>query len=57
MIDSKKSLLKNIPKKTGIYIMRNTNGKPVYIGKAKDLKSRVSSYFNQSADQLPGKRN
>jgi len=53
MIDSKKSLLNNIPKKTGIYIMRNTNGKPVYIGKAKDLKSRVSSYFNQSGDNRP----
>jgi len=53
MIDSKKSLLKNIPKKTGIYIMRNANGKPVYIGKAKDLKSRVSSYFNQSGDNRP----
>lgn len=53
MIDSKKSLLKNIPKKTGIYIMRNTNGKPVYVGKAKDLKSRVSSYFNQSGVNRP----
>ncbi len=53
MIESKKSLLNNIPKKTGIYIMRNANGKPVYIGKAKDLKSRVSSYFNQSGDNRP----
>ena len=53
MIDSKKTLLKNIPKKTGIYIMRNTNGKPVYIGKAKDLKSRVGSYFNQGGDNRP----
>ena len=53
MIESKKSLLNNIPKKTGIYIMRNTGGKPVYIGKAKDLKSRVSSYFNQSGDNRP----
>ncbi len=53
MLKSKKSLLENIPKKTGIYIMRNTSGKPVYIGKAKDLKSRVSSYFNQSGDNRP----
>ena len=53
MIDAKKSLLKNIPKKTGIYIMRNAGGKPVYIGKAKDLKSRVSSYFNQNGDNRP----
>jgi len=53
MIESKKSLLKNIPKKTGIYIMKNTNGKPVYIGKAKDLKNRVSSYFNQKGDNRP----
>lgn len=53
MIDSKKSLLKNIPRKTGIYIMRNTGGKPIYIGKAKDLRSRVGSYFNQSGDNRP----
>ena len=53
MIESKKSLLANIPKKTGIYIMRNASGKPVYIGKAKDLKSRVSSYFNQGGDNRP----
>ena len=53
MIESKKSLLKNIPKKTGIYIMRNINSKPIYIGKAKDLRSRVGSYFNQSYDGRP----
>ncbi|MGI9553419.1 MAG: excinuclease ABC subunit UvrC [Thermodesulfobacteriota bacterium] len=53
MIESKKTLLKKIPKKTGIYLMKNMSGKPIYIGKAKDLKSRVSSYFNLGGDNRP----
>ena len=53
MVDQKKSLCKDIPKKTGIYLMKNSAGKPIYIGKAKDLKSRVSSYFNNGGDNRP----
>lgn len=29
----------------GVYIMKNTNGKVIYVGKAKSLKNRVVSYF------------
>jgi len=53
MIESKRTLLKDIPKKTGIYLMKNRSGKPIYIGKAKDLRSRVGSYFNVSGDNRP----
>lgn len=33
----------------GCYLMKNKNNQVIYVGKAKNLKSRVSSYFNQSA--------
>jgi len=38
-------LPKQLPENPGIYIFRDTKGTPIYIGKAKNLKSRVSSYF------------
>ena len=37
----------------GCYIMKNTQGKIIYIGKAKSLRKRVTSYFRKSADHLP----
>lgn len=37
----------------GCYIMKNESGKIIYIGKAKNLKNRVSSYFRRDADHLP----
>ncbi|MDR2437184.1 MAG: excinuclease ABC subunit UvrC [Endomicrobium sp.] len=38
--------LEQIPKLPGVYIMRDGIGNIVYIGKAKSLKDRLSSYFN-----------
>jgi len=40
--------LKELPNKSGVYIMHDINGDIIYVGKAKNLKKRVSSYFNQS---------
>lgn len=37
-----------IPHKPGIYIYKDKNGKVIYVGKAVDLFSRVSSYFSKS---------
>ena len=39
--------LKNIPKKPGIYQFWSDTEELIYIGKAKNLKNRVSSYFNK----------
>ncbi len=37
----------------GCYIMKDKTGKIIYIGKAKNLKNRVSSYFRPWQDHLP----
>ena len=49
MINKKiRSLVKNIPKDPGVYFFKDKNNKILYIGKAKSLKSRVSSYFSKT---------
>lgn len=40
------NILKALPAKPGVYQYFDEKGKIIYIGKAKSLKSRVSSYFN-----------
>ncbi len=35
----------NIPKHPGIYLMKDVSDNIIYIGKAKNLKNRVKSYF------------
>ncbi len=35
----------SIPRTPGIYLFLNKSGTPIYIGKAKNLKNRLSSYF------------
>lgn len=37
-----------LPTRSGCYLMKNKDGKVIYVGKAKSLKSRVISYFNNS---------
>jgi len=36
---------KNIPDSPGVYLFRDANGRVIYVGKAKSLRSRLSSYF------------
>jgi excinuclease ABC subunit C len=42
-----KSALKKIPHKPGVYQFWDTESELIYIGKAKDLRNRVNSYFNK----------
>ncbi len=38
--------VKNLPTNPGIYLFKDQTGKVIYVGKAKSLKDRVSSYFD-----------
>ncbi len=42
-----KEKIKNLPGKPGVYQYYDSSGRIIYIGKAKNLKKRVSSYFNK----------
>lgn len=44
--------INKFPTNPGIYIMKNKQDKIIYIGKAKNLKNRISSYFNNPNSSL-----
>ncbi|MDE5618573.1 MAG: excinuclease ABC subunit UvrC [Clostridia bacterium] len=46
MNDALRQKIKDLPTKSGVYIMYSQSGQILYIGKAKVLKNRVSQYFN-----------
>ncbi|MBE6383175.1 MAG: excinuclease ABC subunit UvrC [Lentisphaerae bacterium] len=48
-----KERLKTVPDRPGCYIMRDRQGAIIYVGKAKNLKRRVSSYFRPGAKHPP----
>ncbi len=43
------TLLDNLPTKPGCYLMKDSAGKVIYVGKAINLRNRVRSYFHSSA--------
>lgn len=49
VISNLKEEMKNLPSTPGVYLFKNSSGKVIYVGKAKNLKSRVSSYFQLGA--------
>ncbi|RLC37823.1 excinuclease ABC subunit C [candidate division Kazan bacterium] len=45
--------LKRLPDQPGVYVMKDSLGKVLYVGKAKNIRKRVASYFNRQ--QKPAK--
>ena len=50
-----KAAIKNIPHKPGVYQYYDGHNELIYIGKAKDLKNRVNSYFNNDSHKINAK--
>lgn len=46
-------LLERFPKEPGVYLMKNSAGIVIYVGKAKQLKRRVKQYFSKKPDNRP----
>ncbi len=44
--------ISSFPKSPGVYLMKDREGRVLYIGKGRDLRARVASYFQDSTDLL-----
>ena len=53
---TKSGLVKDIPADPGVYLMKDNTGNIIYIGKAKNLKKRVFSYFSKSYSNGSGRK-
>src|SRR5215469_10378161 len=42
--------IRSIPPSPGVYLYKNLAGEVIYVGKAKSLRHRVSSYFHEGRD-------
>ena len=49
--DRLKEFIKNLPEDAGVYKFFRTKNIPIYIGKAKNIKKRVTSYFSDNKNQ------
>lgn len=50
-ISDPKAYLKTLPKEPGVYQMKNSKNQVLYVGKARNLQKRVSSYFHRCLDK------
>ena len=55
MVDFK-TKLKDVPENPGVYLMLDSLGNIIYVGKAKKLKNRVTQYFQDNISHTPKTR-
>lgn len=55
-MQSSKEKLKKLPTTPGCYLFKNKDQEILYVGKAKNLRNRVRSYFATNADLAPAKQ-
>ena len=48
LLDSK-AFVKSLRRGPGVYVMRDSDAKPLYVGKARNLKNRLKSYFHRAS--------
>lgn len=48
--DDVRTKVRSLPTTAGVYLMKDALGRVIYVGKAVNLRSRVSSYFNSKAE-------
>lgn len=48
-----KEKVRNLPLSPGVYLMKDSSGSIIYVGKSKKLKNRVGSYFQNSKNHPP----
>jgi len=53
MADELAEKLSHLPDKPGVYLMKDSHGRIIYVGKAVNLKNRVRSYFQASRGHSP----
>ena len=46
----------SLPEYTGVYLFKNGIGRVIYVGKALNLKKRITSYFKDNNDDVKKRR-
>lgn len=54
--DENRDKVREFPTQSGVYLMKGPGDKIIYVGKAKNLRNRVRSYFTDSKDHSPKTR-